>query len=383
MEPSEETGVAQKRDYYEVLGVSRSASEDELKKAYRKLAMQCHPDRNPGDKAAEDQFKELAEAYAVLSDAEKRAQYDRFGHAAFEQGGGAGGGFGFDFAASGFEDVFGDIFGDFFGTGRRAGGRGRARRGEDLRYDLEIKFEEAVLGTERQIKVPRLSACDACAGKGTSDGSDRVTCTGCRGSGQVRFQQGFFTIAKTCGQCGGQGTTIKDPCRTCNGRGTVQKTSNLSVQIPGGVDNGSRLKLRGEGEAGAGGGPAGDLYVMISVQDHPLFERQDNDIVCDVPIAIPQAALGTEIEVPTLEGKIKLKVPAGTQSGAVFRLRGKGAPDLRGRGRGDQLVRVTVEIPRKLTPRQRELLEEFARCSGDEVSPETKGFFDKVKEMFG
>jgi molecular chaperone DnaJ len=371
--------VAQKRDYYEVLGVSRSASDEELKKAYRRLAMKYHPDRNPGDKSAEEHFKEASEAYQVLSDGERRAQYDRFGHRAFEQGGGFGG---FDFASAGFEDVFSDIFGDFFGTGRGRG-RTRARRGEDLRYDLDIKFEEAIFGVEKVINVPRLARCGACAGKGTKGGADRAQCPACRGSGQLRFQQGFFTIAKTCGQCNGQGTVIRDPCRECSGSGVVQKTQALSIKIPAGVDTGSRLKLRGEGESGRNGGPAGDLYVVISVADHPLFTRQENDIVCEVPISFTHAALGAEIDVPTLQGKIKMKIPAGTQSGTVFRLRGKGAPDLHRSGHGDELVRAVVETPRKLTARQRELLEEFARSSGEEVHPLSKGFFDKVKELFG
>lgn len=371
--------MAHKHDYYEVLSVSRSASEEEIKKAYRRLAMKYHPDRNPGDKTAEEHFKEASEAYQVLSDPERRAQYDRFGHAAFEQGAGFGG---FDFSAAGFEDVFSDIFGDFFGTGRGRG-RTRARRGEDLRYDLEISFEEAMRATERVINVPRLAACDACNGKGTKDGTARATCAACHGSGQLRFQQGFFTIAKTCGQCNGQGTVIKDPCRSCAGSGVMQKTQSLSIKIPAGVDTGSRLKLRGEGESGRNGGPPGDLYIVINVREHALFTRHDNDIICEVPISFPQAALGAEIEVPTLEGKIKMKVPHGTQSGAVLKLKGKGAPDLHGRGRGDELVRVIVETPRKLTHRQRELLEEFARNSGEEVNPLSKGFLDKVKEMFG
>jgi molecular chaperone DnaJ len=370
--------VAAKRDYYEVLGVSRSATGDEIKKAYRKIALKCHPDRNPGDKHAEEQFKEASEAYQVLCDGERRARYDRFGHAAFEQGAGVGG---FDFAAAGFEDIFGDIFGDLFGGARR--GRSRARRGEDLRYDLEITFEEAVFGVEKTIRVPRLTTCSSCDGSGSKDGAPRDTCSACRGSGQLRYQQGLFSIAKTCGQCQGQGTVLRDPCRTCSGTGTVRKQNALSVKIPAGVDTGSRLKLRAEGESGFNGAPPGDLYVVLHVREHPLFSRDGNDIVCEVPIGFTQAALGAEIDVPTPHGKVRMKIPSGTQSGHVFRLRGKGVPDVRGYGQGDALVRVLIETPKKLSPQQRELLEEFARLSGEEVHPMAKGFLDKVKEMFG
>jgi molecular chaperone DnaJ len=373
-----------KRDYYEILGVSRNATEEELKKAYRRLAIQFHPDRNPNDKEAEERFKELNEAYQVLSDPERRAQYDRYGHAAFEGARGAGGFGGFDFT-QGFEEVFADIFGDFFGGGRSGRSRSRNRRGDDLRFDLEIDFEEAARGTEKTVSFQRLVACDTCGGSGARNGAAGIrVCPNCRGSGQVRTQQGFFSIATTCGQCRGEGSIIADPCPKCQGQGRVRRVQSISVKIPPGVDNGSRLKLRGEGEAGFNGGSAGDLYVVIHVREHKLFARQGNDVVIEVPISFPQAALGSEIEVPTLDGKIKLKIPAGTQSGKVMRLKGRGFPDLHGYGRGDQLVRVVVETPRRLTSRQRELLEEFARSSGEDVHhPMAKGFVDKLKEMFG
>ncbi len=370
--------MATKADYYELLGVSRNASAEELKKAYRQAALRYHPDRNPGDKAAEEKFKELSEAYQVLSDQEKRAQYDRYGHAAFEQGGGGFSG-GFDF--TNFEDIFSDIFGDFFGGGR--GSRHPGQRGEDLSYNLELSFEEAAFGTEKTISVPRTTRCETCSGKGTKPGTSAKTCLACRGSGQVRFQQGFFTIARTCNQCGGQGTVITDPCTFCRGAGMVRTTASVKVKIPAGVDSGARLKLRGEGDIGLGGGQAGSLYIMIQVREHPLFTRQGAEVVCEIPIRFPQAALGTEIEVPTLEGKIKMKIPPGTQSGKVFRLRGKGIVSLRGNGRGDQLVRVVVETPRQLSSKQRALLEEFARLDGADVHPMSKGFFEKVKELFG
>ena len=366
--------MASKRDYYEVLGVDRGADVDTIKKAYRKVAMKNHPDRNPGDTAAEERFKEASEAYQVLSDNERRGQYDRFGHAAFEQGGG------FDFSGAGFEDIFGDIFGDFFGGGRRRGSR--ASRGDDLRYDLEIEFEEAIFGVERKIQIPRLATCETCGGEGTREGASRETCLACAGAGQVRYQQGLFSVAKTCGECQGAGTVIRDPCRDCSGAGAVRKQQSLSVKIPAGVDQGSRLKLRGEGEAGQRGGPSGDLYVVLHVREHAIFRRDGSDVICGVPIAMTQAALGCEIEVPTPHGVVKMKIPAGTQSGKVFRLKGKGAPDLRGYGSGDTLARVVVETPRKMTKRQKELLQEFAELAGEDVHPDSKGFFDKVKEMF-
>ncbi len=367
-----------KRDYYELLGVNRNAGEEEIKKAYRKLALKYHPDRNPDDKQAEENFKEVSEAYSVLADPEKRAQYNQFGHAAFGNGGPFQGGF--DFSASGFEDIFGDIFGEFFGgTTRR---RGRSR-GEDLRYNLEITFEEAAFGVEKKIKIPRHGACDACHGNGCKPGTSAQTCPTCKGRGQVSFQQGFFTVSRACSQCGGQGTFIASPCAACGGAGRVRKLNTLSVKIPGGVDTGSRLKLRNEGESGAGGGQAGDLYVVIQVQPHPLFVRDGLDVVCDVPLSFVQAALGTEIDVPTLEGKVKMKIPPGTQSGKAFRLKGKGVRDVHGYHQGDQIVRVSLETPTKLTAKQKELLKEFAALGGEEIHPLSQGFLDKVRELFG
>ncbi|MBI3000996.1 MAG: molecular chaperone DnaJ [Deltaproteobacteria bacterium] len=367
-----------KRDYYEVLGVNRGTSEEEIKKAYRKLALKYHPDRNPGNKDAEERFKELSEAYQVLTDPEKRAQYDQFGHAAFGDGGPFRGGFDF---TSGFEDIFGDIFGEFFGTGT---GRRRGRvRGDDLRYNLDITFEEAVFGTEKKIKVPRQGPCDTCHGSGCKPGTSPRTCPTCRGRGQVSFQQGFFNVSRTCTQCRGEGTIISDACGSCNGQGRVRKFHSLSVKIPPGVDTGSRLKLRGEGESGISGGPGGDLYVVIQAEPHPLFVRDGLDIICEIPIGFVQAALGVEIDVPTLEGKVKMKIPPGTQSGKVFRLKSKGVRDVHGYHQGDQLVRVMVETPTHLTGRQKELLKEFAALGGEEVHPLSKGFFEKVRQIFG
>ncbi|HKY09623.1 MAG TPA: molecular chaperone DnaJ [Candidatus Binatia bacterium] len=369
--------MATKKDYYELLGIARSASEDEIKKAYRKLALQYHPDRNPGDKRAEEKFKEVSEAYSVLSDPQKRSQYDQFGHAAFGDGGPFAGG-GFDFSG-GFEDVFSDIFGEFFGggTARRRG------RGQDLRYNLTLKFEEAVSGVEKKVKIPRHGACETCRGTGAKPGTAPQTCPTCRGRGQISFQQGFFSVSRTCNQCQGQGTIIKEPCAVCAGAGRVRNMHTLNVKIPGGVDNGSRLKLRGEGEASPGSGPPGDLYVVVQVEPHPIFVRDNLDIICDVPISFVEAALGAEIDVPTLDGKVKMKIPAGTQSGKLFRMKGKGIKEIQGRHQGDQHVRVTVETPTHLTARQKEILKEFAAASGEEVNPLTRGFFDKMKELFG
>ena len=373
------SNLSTKRDYYELLSVGRNASDEDIKKAYRKLALQYHPDRNPGDKHAEEKFKEVSEAYSVLSDPQKRSQYDQFGHAAFGDGGPFAGGF--DFAGGAFEDIFGDIFGEFFGGGS---GRPRSRgRGEDLRYNLTLKFEEAVGGTEKKIKIPRHGTCETCHGTGAKPGTSPQTCPTCRGRGQVSFQQGFFSVARTCNQCHGQGTIIKDACATCGGAGRVRKMHTLSVKIPPGVDNGSRLKLRGEGESAPAGGVPGDLYVVTQVEAHPIFVREDLDILCDVPISFVQAALGAEIDVPTLDGKVKMKIPSGTQSGKVFRMKGKGVKDVQGFRQGDQHVRVTVETPAHLTSKQKELLKEFAALGGEEVNPLSKGFFDKMKELFG
>ena len=361
-----------KRDYYEVLGVSRGAGDEEIKKAYRKLALKFHPDKNPDDRhTAEERFKELVEAYQVICDPDRRSLYDRFGHAAFESG---GPGAGFDFNA-GFEDIIGDLFGDFFG-----GGRGRARRGQDLRYDLEITFEEAAFGCDKTIVVPRLGACDTCGGSGAKPGTRPQTCNQCRGTGQLRFQQGFFSIAKTCGHCNGSGRVVATPCATCGGGGAQRREHRLNVRIPPGVESGSRLRLRGEGEPGSGGS-SGDLFVVLRVREHPFFVRDGADVVCDVPVSFAQAALGTEVDVPTLEGTMKLKIPAGTQSGQLFKLRGKGVPDLNGYGRGDEIVRLLVETPRKLSAQQRKLLEEFARISGEEVHPLSKSFLEKVRAL--
>lgn len=366
--------MAPKRDFYEVLEVDRTADGDVIKKSFRKLALQFHPDRNPGDQEAEARFREVSEAYQILSDPEQRARYDRHGHAAFE---GAGGGF--DFSSAGFEDLFGDIFNDFFGGGGR---QARRRHGEDLSYTLAVSFEEAAFGCEKEISVPRNVKCDDCKGSGGKGGAPPQKCQPCRGMGQVRFQQGFFSIAKTCGHCNGRGQVVTDPCTQCRGTGHVREQQSLEVRVPAGVDTGTRLKLRGEGEATAGG-TKGDLYVLISVEDHDHFRRDGNNVLCEVTIGFAQAALGTEVDVPTLDGSVSMKIKSGTQPGAVFRLRGKGVPDLHGYGRGDQLTRVNIATPRKLTERQKELLEEYVEISGEEVDHGAKGFFDKVREKFG
>ncbi len=369
-----------KRDYYEILGVNRNASDTEIKKAYRRLAIKYHPDKNPGDKPAEDKFKELSEAYAVLSDGQKRAIYDQYGHAGMNSGGFSSGGF--DFGGSPFEDIFGDIFGDVFSGGSRRGSS-RGRRGDDLRYNLTISFEDAAFGAEKTLQLPRKQTCESCDGSGARKGTRVQSCNTCRGAGQVRFQQGFFTMTRPCPDCRGEGKIIADPCPDCHGSGLIKKKRSLSLKIPAGVETDTRLKLNSEGEAGSQGGRPGDLYVVITVEDHPIFEREGHDVICEVPISFVQAALGCEIEVPTLEGKVSLKVPTGTQSGKIFKLTGKGIVSLQGYGRGDQMVILRVEVPTKLDARQRELLEEFAAVSGENIHPLGKGFLDKVKELFG
>ncbi len=373
---------AKKMDYYEILGVSRDATESELKNAYRKLAHKYHPDKNPGDKEAEENFKKAAEAYAVLSDAEKRAQYDRFGHAGM-------GNIGDDFAHGiNIQDIFGDIFGDLFGGGGGSGGRRRsqAERGSDLRYDLSIKFEEAAFGCEKDLTIKRLENCSTCNGSGAKPGTQKETCKSCKGTGEIRMQKGFFAIAQTCSTCGGQGARIKDPCTSCRGSGRQPVMHDIKVKVPAGIDEGMKLRYVGEGEGGVLGGPRGDLYVVVNIEPHPIFERDDTNVLCEVPISFVSAALGAKIDVPTLDGKVQMTIPAGTQSGSVFRLREKGIVRMRGGNhnkRGDQLVTIKIEIPRKLTSRQKELLKEFADTSEAETHPENKGFFDKVRELFG
>jgi molecular chaperone DnaJ len=375
-----------KKDYYEVLGVNRDASEDDLKKAYRKLAMKHHPDRNPDNPKAEEHFKEAKEAYETLSDPQKRAAYDQYGHAAFEAGGmGGGGGFGgFGGGAGGFD--FSDIFGDIFGGGRGgAGQRSNVHRGADLRYNLEITLEQAARGTETQIRIPTMAECETCHGSGAKPGTNPTTCTTCGGHGQVRMQQGFFSIQQTCPRCHGSGRVIAEPCTHCHGEGRVKKHKTLSVRIPSGVDEGDRIRLSGEGEAGINGGPPGDLYVQIHLKPHAVFQRDHNDLHCEMPISYATAALGGEIEIPTLDGHASIKIPAETQTGKVFRLRGKGIKGVRSDHPGDLMAHVVVETPVNLTERQKELLMEFDACCIDQEgrhTPRAKGFMDKVKEFF-
>ena len=371
--------MANKRDYYEVLGVSRDAGQDEVKKAYRRLALKYHPDRNPDDKVAEEKFREAAEAYQVISDPDNRARYDQFGHAAFDQQGGgfgAGGFQGFD----GFDDIFGEIFGQFFGGGS-GGGRSGASVGRDLRYDLEIEFEEAIFGAEKEITFNRRVHCDDCSGTGVASGSSPETCGDCGGVGQVRFQQGFFTLSQTCPRCKGRGSIIKDPCKGCKGAGLKTKKAKIKVTIPSGIDSGQRLKVRGEGDPGQQGGPHGDLYVSISVKDHPVFERRDSELICEVPISYPDAVLGAEIKVPTLEGDTDLKIPPGTPSGKVFRLRNRGVQIIGTNRRGDQHVRVLIEVPKHVSKEHKEALEKLKEFRSEKRDDE--GFFNRMKHVFG
>jgi len=364
------------RDYYEVLGVSRTATEEDLKKAYRKLALKHHPDRNPGNKQAEEKFKEINEAYAVLSDPEKRQKYDRFGHSGGVEGFG-----GFDFGRGGFGDIFGEIFEDFFGDTASSRTRRRAERGNDLRYNLTLSFEDAAFGKDVKIKIPRWEECSACQGTGAKPGTQVRSCPTCEGKGQIRFQQGFFTVARTCHQCRGEGRIIQEPCPRCGGQKKVQRERTLSVKIPAGIESDSSLRLSGEGEPGLNSGPAGNLYVVVTVQDHPMFKREGDHILSESSISIVQAILGAKIDVPTLKGKAALKIPSGTQGGSVFKLKGLGIPNVRGHGIGDQLVKINVQVPSKLTRKQRELIEEFGRLNGETIEAE-EGILEKVKNIF-
>ena len=373
-----------KKDYYEVLGINRDASDDEIKKAYRKLAMKHHPDRNPDNPKAEEHFKEAKEAYETLSDAQKRAAYDQYGHAAFEAGGmGGGSPFGAGAGAQGFD--FSDIFGDIFG-GNRGGGRTSAQRGADLRYNLEITLEQAARGTETEIRIPTMAECETCHGSGAKAGTSATTCTTCGGHGQVRMQQGFFSVQQACPRCHGTGKIIASPCKPCNGQGRIKKHKTLSVKIPPGVDNDDRIRLTGEGELGANGGPAGDLYVVVHLKPHAVFQRDHNDLHCEMPISFSTAALGGEIEIPTLDGKAGIKIPAETQSGKQFRLRGKGIKGVRSATHGDLHCHVIVETPVNLTERQKELLREFEQSinekDGDRHNPRAKSWMNKVKSFF-
>lgn len=372
-----------KRDYYEILGIEKNASEAEIKKAFKRLAMKYHPDRNPDNKEAEEKFKEAKEAYEILSDAQKRSAYDQFGHAGVDPSAGMGGAGGFGGGAS-FSDIFGDVFGDIFGGGRARGGT-RAYRGDDLQYNMELSLEEAVRGTQVDIRIPTQVPCDECGGSGARKGTEPVTCTTCGGVGQVRMQQGFFSLQQTCPRCHGRGKMISDPCGKCHGQGRVQKHKTLSVKVPGGVDNGDRIRLSGEGEAGEHGGPPGDLYVHISVKPHAIFERDGNNLYCEVPINMVTAALGGELEVPTLDGRIKLKIPAETQNGKMFRLRGKGVRSVRSGAAGDLMCKVHVETPVNLTKKQKELLEELndsLQTDSVQHSPRSSSWLDSVKKFF-
>ena len=372
-----------KRDFYEILGVNKDANDDEIKKAYRKLAMKFHPDRNPDNPKAEEHFKEAKEAYEILSDASKRSAYDQYGHAGVDQQAGMGGAAGF---GGGFADAFGDIFGDIFGGAGGRGGRSNVYRGADLRYNLEISLEDAARGTETKIRIPTMAECDTCHGSGAKAGSKPETCSTCAGHGQVRMQQGFFSIQQACPKCHGSGKVIANPCPTCQGSGRVKQYKTLAVKIPSGVDEGDRIRLSGEGEAGVNGGPAGDLYVVIQIKPHSVFQRDHNDLHCEMPISFTTAALGGEIEIPTLDGHAKIKIPAETQSGKVFRLRGKGIKGVRSNAHGDLMCHMVVETPVSLTERQKELLRELDTLNeqdGARHNPRTTSWMDKMKQFFG
>jgi molecular chaperone DnaJ len=368
-----------KADYYEVLGVSREASDQELKSAYRKLAMQHHPDRNPGDHAAEEKFKEASEAYQVLSDADKRAAYDRYGHAGL-----GGAGFGGPFAGGvDISDIFGDLFGEMFSMGGRAQRPSRQQRGDDLRFDLKIDFEAAIFGAETEVKVRRLDACEACHGRGSTSSRGPVVCSQCQGRGQVRYQQGFFAVARTCGACGGTGQVIADPCQSCRGEGRTLKEIKLNVKVPRGVEDGTRIRYSGEGNAGRAGGPSGDLYVVLSVLPHELFEREGHNLRCVIPISFPQAALGAEIEIAAIDGPVTLKIPEGTQNGREVRVRGRGVPYLNDKGKGDLIVKLVVQIPKKLSRSQRDLIGQLSESLAVENKPASpSSLMEKMKDLF-
>lgn len=377
------TANVTKIDFYEVLSVSRDASDQELKTAYRKLAMQYHPDRNPDDPMAEEKFKECSEAYQVLSDPEKRAAYDRYGHAAFNGGGPGAGGNPFAGGAQGLGDIFGDLFGEMFNMGGGGGRKAsRVQRGRDLRYDMTLEFEEAVFGKEKEITIRRMETCVDCKGTGAARGKAPVTCTQCGGRGQQRFQQGFFSVARTCSVCGGTGTLIVDPCQTCRGETRVQKEHSILVKVPAGVEQDTRIRYQGEGEAGKFAGPAGDLYVVLNVKAHKFFERDGDDLHCMMPISFPQAALGTELEIQTLEGPATIKVPEGTQSGKEFKLKGKGVPHLNSHGKGDLIVEIRVQTPGRLSKAQKELLRQLSETMIVENTPTSRSLFSKMKEIF-
>jgi molecular chaperone DnaJ len=373
------TGVS-KADYYEVLGVSRDATDQDLKSAYRKQALKYHPDRNPGDHVAEEKFKEASEAYQVLSDADKRAAYDRFGHA------GLGGGAGFSgnpFGGVDIGDIFGDIFGEMFNMAGGAQRASRQQRGDDLRFDLTIDFESAIFGSETEVKIRRLEICATCHGRGSASGRGPAVCAQCQGRGQIRYQQGFFSVARTCSACGGTGSVIADPCTACRGEGRAATEVKLHVKVPAGVEEGTRIRYTGEGDAGRLGGPKGDLYIVLSIRPHDFFERHGHDLYCVIPISFPQAALGAEFEIPGIDGPVSIKIPEGTQSGKELRIRGRGVPHLNERGQGDLVVKVIVQIPKKLSRAQRELVAKLAESLSIENRPSSPGLLEKMKDLFG